>query len=1305
VQLLVARFIKWSSWLLVTLFVFSAIVITSLRVALPHLNYFQKEITQWVSLQSGLHISVSSVSGYWSSFHPYISLNNLRVNLTDGEKVSFVADKVNLELDLFRTLIQKQFIVSKLEIKKLNLDASSLNILKYSKEKKRVVSTLDSPQKKDSALLRVLDNLFLRQLDRIVILDSKIHYRSFIGEKRTLVIDHLKWLNKDRQHYAEGNVSIADTGLNSLKVRANFTDNKSFKDINGEFYLDAKNIALGPWLTRYLKKKIGITSGELSFDGWVTLRHSQPQKGIISLQPSFFRWGKNNHHTLNINHGIFQIFPTKNGLRISGNKFTIHTDDKSWPKFAINMDWQKGRRVLFNLNQMDLVTLLPFSDLIPDLNDDKDNWLLSLNPSGRLSDVRLSFVSSEHFTYSAKLRRGGLHHWSLLPEVHHLSANIYGREDQSVIQANLTDDILPYGDVFQAPLNIKRGYSNLVWQKNDQGWSLWSDKITVETPDLQAKGAFKLDFSTGKSPFLSFYSEVNLFNAGEAWRYLPTRALGHNLTDYLSSAIQAGETKTAKLIWYGDLHSFPYKHHNGVFQAWVPLQKAKFSYDQHWPVLHDLNIDLLFENDALFFDSDSAKLMNVNATKITGQIAHLNSDGVLNIDAQVSGQGTDVRNYMMATPLVDSVGAALTAVQIKGLVSSQFKLSIPLTSDKQPKAWGWAALKNNRVSMSSLSLDLTHVSGKVRFNNDIIKAAGIHADLLNQGISLDFNGESVKDGYDVHIDSIGNWKVKPLANYLDKQWVTPLNGFTPWQLGVDVQLTDVGFNYQAVLNAKLKEISSHYPYPLNKVIGQTSNANVQLSGNSESISARIELPDVKYQALIDVQSRIPMITASNLVLGRGSYKVTPFKGNYLAVRLDKFNLDHWISFLEEKKAPSQVKVHVHKAMSHSFPEIPVPEHVILNVNELTLASLHWHDVIFNAKKKAFGWRFDLTSQEAKGIASYIDPYDLSVSLKQLHLYLPDLDKIDDEKPIIVNRKEDPSQITSFERKFYKLVPNITLVIDDFWLQGYKVGKLNMDFQRQSNQLRWKKIDIVSGRNEVHANGSWTLNGNDSHTHLDMIFKGDNNSEILERFGISSGIQKAPFLITSSLDWKGAPWAMRIKTLQGKVKTKFGQGSVSDVNGAAKLLGLFSLDSIIRKMKLDFSDIFDKGLAFDSIKGDGDISHGSFITNNLTVDTVAGDMDIKGLVDLDKRTIDAEVKFIPDVTSGIPVLSAFAVSPPTALYVFAITTVISPVVEIFTEVNYQVKGPIDAPEVKEISRSKGEYKLPSSFMKKTGKEDN
>ncbi|KOO12131.1 hypothetical protein AKJ18_25545, partial [Vibrio xuii] len=143
--------------------------------------------------------------------------------------------------------------------------------------------------------------------------------------------------------------------------------------------------------------------------------------------------------------------------------------------------------------------------------------------------------------------------------------------------------------------------------------------------------------------------------------YLPTLALGRSLTDYLSTAIQGGKVDKAKLVWFGELGAFPYKQNDGVFQASVGLKKAKFSFDTAWPPITDLQLDLLFENDAMYLDSRSATLQEVKATRITGRIPELAEGGHIEIEARAKAKGNAVRDYMTATPLVDSVGAALTA--------------------------------------------------------------------------------------------------------------------------------------------------------------------------------------------------------------------------------------------------------------------------------------------------------------------------------------------------------------------------------------------------------------------------------------------------------------------------------------------------------------------------------------------------------------------------------------------------------------------------------------------------------------------
>ncbi|MCK6262278.1 TIGR02099 family protein [Vibrio sp. ZSDE26] len=1279
------RLLRLFLFLLLTILVTLAILVTSLRVALPKLNHFQDEIQSWVSNSAGIEFKIDSVKGFWRNTHPSIALKGMRADLPDHSDIHLSAQTLEVEFDLIQSLLQLQPIVTDLTVDGFKFDMQSVDIFKSSDELNE-----DVPDH-DSSFITKVDRLLLRQLDDFSMTNAQIVYQAVDGNPRQLDIEKLRWLNQGNSHKAEGVISIAGTSLNSLQVSANFDDHGSLQDVSGEFYVSADNIRITPWLPREFQKQTGIEKGYVSFSSWITLKNGRPVDAFVDINPSELVWSDKEQHVLMLESGIVKLLPSKQGWIVNGHSLKLRTDEVEWPELDIALDWQPKQWRL-NVSQLDFEALRPLARLVPEF-DDSVKLIEEFNFTGQLEDIRVSMGKGiESLKYSAELHSAGMAQWGLLPEVHHASISLFGTPEQAKASVSLIDDVLPYGDVFQAPLNIRQGQVDIVWENTDEGWSLWADKVTAATPDLQVLGAFRLDFPVGKSPFLSFYAEADLYNASQTWRYLPTLALGQSLTDYLSTAIQAGKVNTSKLLWYGELGNFPYHKNNGMFQAWVGLEEAKFSFDTAWPPITDLQLDLLFENDAMHLDSRDATLMDVEGRRITGRIPELAGNGHIEIEASARGQGNAVRNYMTASPLVDSVGAALTAIQIDGEVESEFQLYIPFHDGEEARAWGYADLKSNHVEIDAPPMTLESVTGRIEFDNDVVQAAGLSAELLKQPISLDFSGENSGTGYAVGIDLLGDWDIRPLTPYIGERWTQDLSGHAPWQSEISIQLNDVGFTYQIELNADMKMVQSDYPYPLGKPLKTKGEARLQASGNQESISARLLMPRAKYQAEIDIRPDVPVITATNLVVGNGSFKISPVVGHHAQIRTQKFDLDKW---LEISSRPVTAQKSVLDELN--TPTIPMPQRVNINVADLTLAGIEWHDVDFSARRKNLGWYFDLESQEVSGEASYIEPYDLAVSLDRLHIYIPALDEIDDDQSLLTVETEPKELISSFDRAFHQSMPNLTLTIDDFWLQGYKVGKVNVDLVRQGDKLEWKDISITSGSNSVEIDGAWTLTDTQSFTEFNLELRGENNSDLMERFGISSGIQRAPFDLSAQMKWDGAPWSMHVDTLEGKVKSTLGKGVVSDVSGAARLLGLFSLDSIIRKMQLDFTDVFDKGMAFNSIKGTGEVRNGIFVTNDIRMDAVAGEMNIKGLANLNDRTVDAEVNFVPDITSGIPVLTAFAVTPQTAVYVLAITTVIAPVVEVFTQVNYEVKGPLDSPSVNELSRSKGEFKLPEKLI--------
>ncbi len=93
-------------------------------------------------------------------------------------------------------------------------------------------------------------------------------------------------------------------------------------------------------------------------------------------------------------------------------------------------------------------------------------------------------------------------------------------------------------------------------------------------------------------------------------------------------------------------------------------------------------------------------------------------------------------------------------------------------------------------------------------------------------------------------------------------------------MDIDLQLNDVGFTYQLDVLAQLNRLASQYPYPLAKQVGESGQAKLQASGNQESISARLQIPNAKYQTEIDITGDVPVLTATHLMVGKGGFRIS-----------------------------------------------------------------------------------------------------------------------------------------------------------------------------------------------------------------------------------------------------------------------------------------------------------------------------------------------------------------------------------------------------------------------------------------------
>ncbi|MEL0104154.1 MAG: AsmA-like C-terminal region-containing protein, partial [Gammaproteobacteria bacterium] len=134
----------------------------------------------------------------------------------------------------------------------------------------------------------------------------------------------------------------------------------------------------------------------------------------------------------------------------------------------------------------------------------------------------------------------------------------------------------------------------------------------------------------------------------------------------------------------------------------------------------------------------------------------------------------------------------------------------------------------------------------------------------------------------------------------------------------------------------------------------------------------------------------------------------------------------------------------------------------------------------------------------------------------------------------------------------------------------------------------------------------------------------------------------------------------------------------------QVLGLFSISSIPKRLSLDFSDFFSRGLKFDDLNSKVTFNNGIADTKKMVIIGSFGEMRLSGKSDLVKQTHDQTLVFIPDLSStslvtgaviGGPIGAAASIFYDRLLKEFGLDT------NKLAGIEYSIKGPWEKPEIK------------------------
>ncbi|WP_044327101.1 AsmA2 domain-containing protein YhdP [Citrobacter amalonaticus] len=1239
-----------------------ALLVSGLRLALPHLDSWRPTILSKIESATGLPVKASQISANWQNFGPTLEARDIRAELKDGGE--FSVKRVTLALDVWQSLLHMRWQFRDLTFWQLNF---------------RTNTPIERSESGDGLEASRINDLFLRQFDHFDLRDSQISFLTLSGQRAELAIPQLTWVNGKNRHRAEGQVSLSSlTGQHGvMQVRMDLRDDEGLLN-NGRVWLQADDIDVKPWLGKWMQDNVALETARFSLEGWMTISKGEIAGGDVWLKQGGASWkGDNNLHTLSVDNLTAHISREQPGWQFSIPDTRITMDGKAWPRGALQLAWipeQKvggadGKRsdeLRIRASHLELTGLEGLRPMVSKLSPELGDIWLATQPSGNIDTLALDIPlqATEKTRFQASWRDLAWKQWKLLPGAEHFSGTLSGSVENGALTASMKQAKMPYETVFRAPLEIEDGVATLNWLKNDNGFQLDGRNIDVKAKAVHARGGFRYLQPTGDDPWLGILAGISTDDGSQAWRYFPENLMGKALVDYLSGAIQGGEAENATLVYGGNPHLFPYKHNEGQFEVLVPLRNAKFAFQPDWPALTDLNIELDFLNDGLWMKTDGVNLGGVKATNLTAIIPDYAKEKLL-IDADIQGPGKAVGPYFDDTPLKDSLGATLEQLQIDGDVNARLHLDIPLDGELVT-AKGDVSLRDNSLFIKPLDSTLKNLSGKFSFTNGNLKSEPMTANWFNQPVNVDFTTTEGTKAYQVAVNLNGNWQ-PARTGVLPSQINDALSGSLTWdgKVGIDLPYHS-GTTYNVELNGDLRNVSSHLPSPLDKSAGEALPVKIKATGDLRSFTLTGSAGQENH-----FNSR--WLLNQKLTLDRAIWtaesRTTPPLPEREGIELNLPAMDgaQWLA-LFQKGAVDNV------GASANF-----PQHITLRTPALTLGGQQWNNLSLVSEPASNGTKVEAQGREINATLAMRNNAPWLANIKYLY-YNPTVAKTD-------NSDTPASPFASVERVSFRGWPDVQLRCEECWMWGQKYGRIDADVAIQGDTLNLSNGLLDTGFTRLTADGQWVNTPGSERTSLKGKLRGNKIDAAAGFFGVSTPIRNASFNVDYDLHWRNPPWKPEEASLNGIIRTRLGKGEITELSTghAGQLLRLLSFDALLRKLRFDFSDTFNEGFYFDSIRSTAWIKDGILHTDDTLVDGLEADIAMKGSVNLVRRELDIEAVVAPEISATVGVAAAFAVNPIVGAAVFAASKVLGPLWSKVSILRYRITGPVDKPQINEVLR--------------------
>ncbi|MFU2510149.1 YhdP family protein [Pseudoalteromonas sp. ASV78] len=1232
-----------------------AVVVSVLKYTLPYANDYKGDLEGYLFDKFAVNLSIGAISASWHGKGPAIVLEEISFEDNKTSPIALTIAKASLELNIWETIKTWQLKSSYFVINGFHANVD-------------MPSMLDS-QSGDVSFEQkeLIEGLFLGETGHFAVENSSLNFMLGDGKERRLILENIVWQNQPGQHLGSGSLALPGISVGSFDARLALTGS-TLETMLGDIYVQASNVDVSKWLAQYINTDKEQFNSDINLESWLSIENGLIKDVTVKWLPSFIHWQQDTEsHQFSLSEGGFELYPWQQGWRLKSSGLAIANDQQQWPDFQFEAQLDHNQQQ-FWLQQLDfelvtkLAQLSDFSALEP---------LLTRQPSGQVKRAYLQFSSAQQWQLWFEAQQLGWLAEQGVPAVQGLLVDGLLNQDRGRINLFGENSELLTGDTFSHPIKYNQLNMQIDLANSEQGWQLSSDNIWLDNEEVTVAAEMKL--TLGEQPRLDLYAEAFAADASIASHYFPRPVMTENLVDYLTGAIKGGELSQAQVLFSGPLTGFPFADNSGQFEVLAQVDNAHYQFAPDWPAVTNASAKLHFENQRMDIYSQQGQLVNLAvADAVHVSIADLMNADLLSVKINKRADAQKLLPFFQATPIAEPLANVFAVIQGKGTASADIELLVDL-NELDVTAKGTVNLKNLPVYLAQPGLQLEGVTGKLHFNDDQITLKNAQASWLGMPLKVNFNGKNIDQNYRADIDIKAQLNADSLISHGQGLLKGYLHGESEVAINVALNFLTDGFNYRANVSSQLEGLSSELPAPYSKSVDQLWPLTAVVQGDEISNLITVNINNNAYFNGILANSSGALSNA-HIILGKQDLGLNQ-QDLSVAINLQQTDLLPWLDLIQQIITISQ-------AESDQPGVLPPLKEIVGQVQQLTIADIAFND--FEMRLAPIGSDLSLRLNAKELRSQVLIPLDKSS--RPIHIasdYLRVNFMPTTGEPLPADTPQDYTWLSD--------LPAIEFECVDCKVASYQLDKVSASLYGDGHKLTVSELVVDKGEHILRAKGQWQ----DSISQFSGNMQSDDIGELFDEFDITTTVKDSTADIKFNLAWQDAPYLFDVASLSGDLDWRLGEGHLAEVSdGGARVFSLLSLDSLVRKLKLDFRDVFSKGFFYNSLQGTMQLEQGIAYTQDTKMDGVPADLTIKGHTNLNTMEIDYDLAVAPQVTSSIPVIVAWMVNPVTGLAALAIDKVIHSA-RVISEINFKVTGSMNDPVVKEIDRKSREVTLPQA----------